>query len=310
MIPDNESATTQYERQAQSIRHSLSNSINELNQRLTPGQVFDEVLSYAKGGGGTFLRAFSNAARENPVPSLLIGTGCMLFLSQKMGLGHTNGGGYRGNGHRERAADANSAEHPSGIRRAASAVGTKAAEIAGTVKHGVESLGDTIGSATQQVREKAHDARDQVSGTLDQMKESAQGVGDSVAETAAHTRQQAIETGRQIKNRASGLIHEQPLLVAGIGLALGAALAAILPTTRLEDRLMGETSDNLKKSLGDAASEQLQAAKETAGRVADEAMAAAGELAEREGLTPRAAARKVRNLGDKAAGTAGGPFDT
>ena len=59
-----------YEREARSTRHRLAASLGELNDRLTPGQVFDEMLTYARGGDGTFLRALTNAARENPIPTL------------------------------------------------------------------------------------------------------------------------------------------------------------------------------------------------------------------------------------------------
>src|SRR5436309_2387042 len=88
-----------YQREAEATRYRLANNMDELSDRLTPGQVFDEMLTYAKGGGGTFLRVLSNASRENPIPSLLIGAGCMMFLSEKMGLNRYlarsdgNGGG-------------------------------------------------------------------------------------------------------------------------------------------------------------------------------------------------------------------------
>jgi ElaB/YqjD/DUF883 family membrane-anchored ribosome-binding protein len=123
-------------------------------------------------------------------------------------------------------------------------------------------------------------------------------MGESFTETASQTRLQLSEGARQMKERTVNFIGEQPLVAAGIGLALGAALAAMLPATRLEDRLMGETSDNVKKSVGKAAKEQLGAAKAMAGRLAEEAM----DVAEREGLTPKAAAAAARDLGDRLAG--------
>src|ERR1700733_3619642 len=87
MTPDmNGLSSRDYERQAEASRGRLAGTLRELNDRLTPGQVVDEVLTYAKGGGGTFLTAFSNAAKDNPMPSLLIGTGLMMFLSEKTGL--------------------------------------------------------------------------------------------------------------------------------------------------------------------------------------------------------------------------------
>ena len=81
-----EPKTWRYERDAEQTRHRLAESLDELNNRLTPGQVFDEMLTYARGGSGTFFRALSNASRENPVPSLLIAAGAMMFLSEKTGL--------------------------------------------------------------------------------------------------------------------------------------------------------------------------------------------------------------------------------
>ena len=80
------STSGDYEREAEHTRRRLADNLDELSDRLTPGQVFDEMLTYSRAGGGTFFRAFSNAMRENPLPSLLIGAGCMMFLSEKMGL--------------------------------------------------------------------------------------------------------------------------------------------------------------------------------------------------------------------------------
>ena len=90
----NEQLTRHYEREAEATRNSLASSLNDINERLTPGQLFDEVLTYAKGGGGTFARAFSNAVRENPLPSLLIGTGFMMFLSERTGITRRADAGY------------------------------------------------------------------------------------------------------------------------------------------------------------------------------------------------------------------------
>ena len=93
---DAPSTSRDYEREAEHTRRRLADNLDELSDRLTPGQLFDEMLTYPRAGGGTFFRAFTSAMRENPLPSLLIGTGCVMFLSEKMGLrpgGWGNGGG-------------------------------------------------------------------------------------------------------------------------------------------------------------------------------------------------------------------------
>jgi hypothetical protein len=75
-----------YETEAEAIRYRLVQSLAELRDRLTPDQLFNEMMIYARGGIGTFFRALSNAARENPLSTFLIGAGCMMFVLGKMGM--------------------------------------------------------------------------------------------------------------------------------------------------------------------------------------------------------------------------------
>src|SRR5262249_1818021 len=53
----------------------------------------------------------------------------------------------------------------------------------------------------------------------------------------------------------------QPLVLAGIGMALGAIIGALIPATETEDQLMGGTSDQLKDQTREAAENQYEKAK-------------------------------------------------
>jgi hypothetical protein len=77
--------------------------------------------------------------------------------------------------------------------------------------------------------------------------------------------------------------------MTGLGLALGAAIAALLPSTRIENELIGRTADSIKKKIGDAASQKFEAAKESASEFVQKAK----DVAEREGLTPTNAAEEM-----------------
>ena len=83
--------------------------------------------------------------------------------------------------------------------------------------------------------------------------------------------------------------------MAAAGLAIGAAIAAVLPRTRTEDALLGETSDAVKDTIAGAASEQFHQAKEATGRVVEEVK----HVAEKEGLSATAAVDMVRDIGKK-----------
>jgi hypothetical protein len=237
-----------YEREAEAIRYRLSQSFAELSDRLAPGQVFDEMMTYARGGVATFFRALSNAARENPIPTFLIGAGCMMFLSGKMGMSRylSRGGGDEG-----------------------------------------VVPGKTISEASQRARETPPNLRNKAAGAVEQMSQGEQNLGAAVQDYSAstgkqvsqsveRTRRQTAEMARQVKEP---FINEQLILGAALSLAAGAALAAILPATEKEHELIGRASDAVKGTVGEAASESIEVAKGAARRVAQDAMSAA----EREG---------------------------
>jgi hypothetical protein len=89
-----------------------------------------------------------------------------------------------------------------------------------------------------------------------------------------------------MREQATSFVDEQPFLCATLGLAAGAALAAVFRSTKAEHELMGSASDSVKEAVGEAASESVEAAKSAAGRVTQDAI----DAAKREGLTPAAAA--------------------
>jgi ElaB/YqjD/DUF883 family membrane-anchored ribosome-binding protein len=326
-----EPMTWRYERDAEQTRHRIAAGLDELNNRMTLGQVFDEMLTYARGGSGTFFRALSNASRDNPVPSLLIAAGAMMFLSEKMGLnryitprsGDTNGApSHRADVRNSsaRAGDAASSAVSaaassarttadsvrSGASTAADYAGEKVSDIADGLKKGAEAVGGTVSSAAQQAREAVHDLRDQASDAGEKIKRGAQSLSESVqdysaaardqvANTAEQATQETIRSARQAKDTIVSFVHEQPLLSAAIGLAVGAAIAAILPSTKTEDELMGEKADAIKDAVGEVASDQFQKAKTAAGTVAQEAMSAA----QREGLGTSQIANAAKEVGEK-----------
>jgi hypothetical protein len=89
-----------------------------------------------------------------------------------------------------------------------------------------------------------------------------------------------------LTRQTRSLLNEQPLLCVAAGLAFGAAIAALLPPTQVEDQLLGPTGGALKQKFADIVSDQYQSAKAEAGKAAQEFMWAAA----REGLAVAASA--------------------
>lgn len=180
------SSSEDFEREATITRGRLAQGLDELGGRLTPGQVFDEMLTYTKAGSGTFLRALTNASRENPVPSLLIGAGCMLFLSEKMGLTRYFASGD-GNSARAFSAGQRSMHTSSGVGK--SGVGNMASRASEAVSSGVQGATDGLRSGvtrtTDFVGEQASNAADRVKGSFAAAQDTVEAAGRSVQATTS-----------------------------------------------------------------------------------------------------------------------------
>lgn len=119
-------------------------------------------------------------------------------------------------------------------------------------------------------------------------------------------------------SRFRSFIQDRPLVAAGLGLAVGAVLAGILPATRTENRMLGEASDEMKhrariaakteaEKLQATASRTIDAAKEGAAHVADSAARAAEEQGYPAGTLRAEHGRSAesRTLAEKMADAAG-----
>ena len=82
----------------------------------------------------------------------------------------------------------------------------------------------------------------------------------------ASARQKAIQAYEDARDRASDTLGQAPLLALAGGLAAGALIAALLPRTEAETRLVGPTAKRVKDSARAAA----EAARDTGTQRLDE----------------------------------------
>src|SRR2546430_10018208 len=70
------STSEQLERETEEERARISETLEELRARMTPGHVVDRLVDYAtERSGGMFFRNLRQQAVENPVPIALVGAG-------------------------------------------------------------------------------------------------------------------------------------------------------------------------------------------------------------------------------------------
>ena len=214
------------EREIDQQREDINHIVDALENKLSPGQMFDRLMHFGKGNGREFAQNISQAVKANPVPALLTSVGLLwLYASRNEpapspGMGRSN---YVGAG-----PDGSDGE---GMMDRARNLG--------------EEVSDTVSSTWNQ-------ARSRVSDTASQMADTAQGARASL--------QQQKDRAMQGYNH---LLRDNPLALGAIGIAVGALLGAALPTTEPENRLMGEASDDLADKARQAVQSGADKARET-----------------------------------------------
>jgi hypothetical protein len=133
----------------------------------------------------------------------------------------------------------------------------------------------------------------------DRMADTARSYAESAGEFADEARRRVSEgsarLGRQAKSTLqttmTRVLREQPLAVAVAGLAAGAAIAAVFPSTEIEEHTLGGAAESLRDAAGKAGE-----------RIKDAALKAGEHLkdaAEERGLTTEG----LKDLAGDVAGT-------
>jgi len=288
----NMASTEQLEREAELTRAQLAASLDEL-RAITPGRIMDEVLGYAKSGGAELLRGIGNQVVEHPLPATLIGAGLAWLIM-------SNGSSSRGTAYDTATRTTTSANWFSESARSAESATDAIRDRAGSAVQGlkdtaqsaVTSVSDTIDSTTGMVKERAQSA---MAGLTD----TAAGIGDSisnaygaVADTVSRTATSVADTCASVTPSQDELMQagqriwdfckDQPLVVAGLGVALGAAIGASVPQTEAENRLMGEAADQLKEKAQRLAGDPLKAANNMAKTIGEHIVDEAAKIAKQE----------------------------
>jgi ElaB/YqjD/DUF883 family membrane-anchored ribosome-binding protein len=265
-------SSAQLEREAEQARAELAQTLDELRERITPGQLVDQAVDYAKdSGGGMFVRNLGNQMTANPLPVALIGAG-LAWLMLSNGTRSA-----RSTRVREGAIDR--------ARRAAIDTAARMADTAqNAASHTAQArssqAGEVAASAAQGAASAYESAKSSASAAYGQFSETASGAYDRLSDTAARATSTMSETASSFGQRTAAASRDmlqfcksQPLVLAGIGMALGAILGALIPPTETEDRLMGESSDQLKDQARGVAEDQIERAKSAAASAMTEAEA-------------------------------------
>jgi hypothetical protein len=124
--------------------------------------------------------------------------------------------------------------------------------------------------------DKARDGASELGGRIRQSAEEIAGYADHMRRAAVDTSSRiAGQTASTVQSGVGRVIEEQPLALALLGLAAGAAVAALIPPTRIEERTLGPIGERITEEAEEAGRRLTQSATEAGKRLATEGLSEA-----------------------------------
>ncbi|MBU6463582.1 MAG: DUF3618 domain-containing protein [Bradyrhizobium sp.] len=269
------------------LRERLSDTAEDLRQKVSPQHIKSEVSSYIGHKTQDWLGALKQRAMDNPMQAVATGTAVAVpvlrlargvplpLLMIAAGLALTS------KTVRGRAAEA--------VAPAADKAGEVLSQ---TAEHGqalVGNIRDTVSSAQGRAGDLTTDAQNRVGNLADDLRtrvaETASTVTDTI-EAAQNSAAAAPEQARRV-------IGENAAVIGGLGVAIGAIIAAALPKTEAEVDIMGGASSRVKEAATEATHSGFEAVKERTMSAAD-----AAEKSVADADLGAQATRMTRNMAD------------
>jgi ElaB/YqjD/DUF883 family membrane-anchored ribosome-binding protein len=223
-----ERSPSDLEREGEQIRADLDRTLDEIERKLSPGEILDRSVDFLRNNGSEFVREAGETVRNNPIPVLLTAAG-LIWLTTSIATRHRSRGyeNLEDYGHND-----------GGIR-------SKVDEARSRMSNAAHRVGDRVNDVTDRVSGKAHEVADRtrgrVSSTMHSMRDRTQGV----------------------RSDLMNLVQEQPVALGALALAAGALIGAALPITQYENRLVGPTRDRTLARAKEMGQREYEHLKET-----------------------------------------------
>ena len=263
----------------------MDNRLDELQDRLSPGQLVNDAFAYFKGGDGAdFTQEIVSKLKANPLPALLTGVGLAWLMASSGRQSATANGGssYQPDlTSRLREVEVQTVRLPNEhVDVHAARLDEARGRVLGITRNSSDTdtsysqrIKDAVASATQRVRETAHD-----------LSTGASHVAGNISERAQHhayaTREGMTSMARSTLDTLA-LATSSPFALGAVAALVGMVAGSLIPTTDEEERALGATADKLRSAGRDLAQDVV----DRGTRVASEALGAVKDSAEAHGLT-------------------------
>ena len=276
-----EAARTELTGTVGELREKVSDTASEIKTLVSPSHIKAEIKTYIREERESLRQSLERKIRENPLQAAALGAAVaypawgllraipapLLMIGAGLWLTTSKG---RETVKQVHATVSDAVEQ--GTERAsevAADLQSRVAEGADAASRTIGEVGDAIGSRAGELAHKArvaaHDMRDAVVSKSSAVSGSLAGAASNAAARTAQAASQATDGAsgavQRSKSAVMDFVEANPLLVAGIGAAVGAFIAAALPPSNAENKLLGSKADDLKDKALDVAAQELEKGK-------------------------------------------------
>jgi ElaB/YqjD/DUF883 family membrane-anchored ribosome-binding protein len=234
-------------------RADLDRNLSAMEQRLSKDELINQAVDYLRSGPTDFLSNFGQAVKANPIPATLmtVSLAWLIFGGRRAsGNGADGQRAYRGDGW----GDDDYAEEAAGIGEDESIAGPgPIRRVTETLRERASRLGDhasQVADRGSHLADRAHSASDRVGRKFNEMggkmtdaSRRAQEVFQTARERVAQARESLAQQPKRLQSGYQDLTENHPLVLGAIAFVAGAAVAATLRRTQIENEMMGEYRD-------------------------------------------------------------------
>lgn len=258
-------------------RDHLRETLSVIEDRMSPGRMIDEAMSYFNTGPKAFASVLSEQAKANPLPVLLTGVGlAWLILGDRSGTQGTTPGSsspetadtapqdfgeedFAAWSQHDRIAQfeldcSRLDDEPHDVWQTrlhagrASALGL--APDAGEDESGFRTR---VSLAVDTAKARGAGIRDRMQARMKATRDAAGHALQDGKAAAHHVADSAKSQGQSALAAAAKLHETNPMVTAALGIALGALLGTLVPQSRQEDKALGEVADKGLESVASVA---------------------------------------------------------
>src|SRR4029450_1827945 len=294
---DSEQSRAQLAATVDRLREQIADTAEDIRYKVSPENIKAEVSGFISHKTHGWMDALKQQAMDNPMQAIAAGTaiavpamrlargfplpllmiGAGLALSSKTVRDRAAEAAAPGIEKAREVIDEASERAQSlgdDMRKAMSHAERQAAGMAGEARASAGGRAGAGGGMTGALRDRATQAADAV---VDKVRSGMDAASEMAKEQMERVRSTAKDAATAAPATASKVIRDNAVLIGSLGLAIGAILAASLPSTRAEASVIGNASDRVKRAAGSAAQSGFDAAKDTVLSAADAAAKSVSE---------------------------------